>query len=45
MPLALDGWSSVHTVIREAEFWTRIEALRRAGAEGVLVLPIEKMVV
>jgi len=45
MPLALEGWSSVHTVIREADFWSRIEALRRVGAEGVLVLPIEKMVV
>jgi ATP phosphoribosyltransferase len=44
MPLAVDGWSSLHTVVREDEFWQIIESLRDAGAEGVLVLPIEKMV-
>lgn len=44
MPLALRGWSSLHTVVREEEFWKIIESLRDAGAEGVLVLPIEKMV-
>jgi ATP phosphoribosyltransferase len=45
MPLAQPGWSSVHTVISEDEFWERIEALKAAGAQGVLVIPIEKMVV
>jgi ATP phosphoribosyltransferase len=45
MPLALEGWSSMHTVIREDEFWERIESLKKAGAQGILVVPIEKMIV
>lgn len=45
MPLAEAGWSSVHTVIREDEFWNIIESLRDHGAEGILVIPIEKMIV
>ena len=44
MPLAEAGWSSVHTVIREDEFWERIEQLKAAGAQGILVCPIEKLV-
>ncbi len=44
MPLAMEGWSSVHTVIREDDFWEIIEELKLAGAEGILVLPIEKMI-
>lgn len=44
MPLAESGWSSVHSVIREDEFWEVIENLRAAGAQGILVAPIEKMV-
>ncbi|MFY0591059.1 ATP phosphoribosyltransferase [Roseivirga sp.] len=44
MPLADEGWSSVHTVIQEDDFWEIIEALREAGAEGILVVPIEKMI-
>jgi ATP phosphoribosyltransferase len=44
MPLTVEGWSSLHTVVREDEFWEIIESLREAGAEGVLVLPVEKMV-
>ena len=44
MPLATAGWSSVHTVVREDEFWEIIDALRENGAEGVLVLPIQKLV-
>ena len=44
MPLADPGWSSLHSVIDENEFWQKIEALRAAGAEGILVLPIEKMI-
>lgn len=45
LPLAQEGWSSVHSVIAEEEFWAKIEALRDAGAEGILVVPIEKMIV
>lgn len=44
MPLADEGWSSVHSVIREDDFWQIIEDLRAAGAEGILVVPIEKMI-
>ena len=44
MPLAESGWSSVHTVIREDEFWERIERLKQAGAQGILVCPIEKLI-
>lgn len=45
LPLAQEGWSSVHSVISEEQFWENIEELRAAGAEGILVVPIEKMVV
>ena len=44
MPLAADGWSSIHSVLNEDDFWNSIEKLRQAGAEGVLVVPIEKMI-
>ncbi|WP_291134166.1 ATP phosphoribosyltransferase [Flavobacterium sp. UBA7663] len=44
MPLAEEGWSSVHSVIDEDKFWEVIDQLREAGAEGILVCPIEKMV-
>lgn len=44
MPLAQEGWSSVHTVIEEDRFWEVIDQLKDAGAEGILVCPIEKMV-
>lgn len=44
MPLATPGWSSIHTVIPEDRFWELIEALKQAGAEGILVIPIEKMI-
>ena len=44
MPLAVEGWSSVHSVIEEATFWEVIDQLKNAGAEGILVCPIEKMV-
>lgn len=44
MPLAQEGWSSVHTVIEEDRFWEVIDQLKAAGAEGILVCPIEKMV-
>lgn len=45
LPLAMEGWSSVHTVIEEDDFWGRIEKLKIAGAQGILVVPIEKMIV
>ncbi|NND16905.1 MAG: ATP phosphoribosyltransferase [Eudoraea sp.] len=44
LPLAEEGWSSVHTVINKERFWEVINELREAGAEGILVCPIEKMV-
>ncbi len=44
MPLAEEGWSSLHSVVRENEFWGVIEKLREAGAEGILVVPIEKII-
>jgi ATP phosphoribosyltransferase len=44
MPLAQEGWSSVHTVLDEKCFWEIIEKLKALGAEGILVLPIEKMI-
>ncbi len=44
MPLAESGWVSIHSVISENDFWDIIEALREAGAQGILVLPIEKMI-
>lgn len=45
LPLAESGWSSVHSVLNEDEFWEKIEALKNAGAQGILVIPIEKMIV
>ncbi len=44
LPLAEKGWFSLHSVIEENDFWNIIENLRDAGAEGILVLPIEKMI-
>jgi len=44
MPLAKAGWSSLHSVINESEFWVVIGNLKKNGAEGILVLPIEKMI-
>jgi len=45
LPLAESGWSSVHSVLSEDEFWDKIEQLKAAGAQGILVVPIEKMVI
>jgi ATP phosphoribosyltransferase len=45
MPLAEKGWSSVHSVLSEKEFWSVIDRLRELGAQGILVIPIEKMIV
>ena len=44
LPLAMEGWSSVHSVIHEDYFWDIIENLKAAGAEGILVVPIQKMI-
>lgn len=44
MPLAKEGWSSLHAVIGEKEFWDIIGKLKNLGAEGLLVIPIEKMI-
>lgn len=43
-PLAEEGWSSLHSVVDENQFWDVIESLREAGAQGILVLPIEKII-
>lgn len=45
LPLADEGWSSVHSVINEDDFWEVIDQLKEKGAEGILVCPIEKMIV
>jgi ATP phosphoribosyltransferase len=45
LPLAAAGWSSVHSVLQEDDFWDIIEQLKDAGAQGILVIPIEKMIV
>lgn len=44
MPLAVEGWSSIHTVIQEDSFWEIIDELKAHGAQGILVIPIEKMI-
>ena len=43
-PLAEPGWSSIHSVIAENDFWENIGKLKEAGAQGILVVPIEKMI-
>jgi ATP phosphoribosyltransferase len=44
LPLAEEGWSSLHSVIDEDKFWNVIDELKQAGAEGILIIPIDKMV-
>jgi ATP phosphoribosyltransferase len=44
LPLVTPGWSSLHTVVSEDDFWGLIEKLKSAGAQGILVLPIEKVI-
>lgn len=44
MPLAEEGWSSVHSVLSEKRFWEIIDKLKELGAQGILVIPIEKMI-
>lgn len=43
MPLLKEGWSSVHSVVKSSEIWSVIDNLHKTGAEGILVVPIEKM--
>lgn len=45
LPLAKKGWSSVHSVVNENKFWDIIEQLKAEGAQGILVVPIEKMII
>jgi ATP phosphoribosyltransferase len=45
LPLAEEGWSSLHSVVKEDVFWDVIDQLKTLGAQGILVVPIEKMVV
>jgi ATP phosphoribosyltransferase len=44
IPLVNKGWCSIHSVVKEDQFWDSIDQLRDAGAEGILVIPIEKMI-
>jgi ATP phosphoribosyltransferase len=44
LPLAEEGWVAVHTVIPERDFWGRISQLKQAGAQGIVVMPIEKII-
>ncbi len=44
IPLLNKGWVSMHSVVKEDQFWERIDQLKEAGAEGILVVPIEKMI-
>ena len=44
LPLEEKGWSSVHSVVKEDQFWDIIEKLKDNGAQGILVVPIEKMI-
>ncbi len=44
VPLAEDGWVAVHTVIPERDFWEKISQLKQAGAQGIVVMPIEKII-
>jgi ATP phosphoribosyltransferase len=45
LPLAEGGWSSIHTVINKDRFWEVLDQVKKEGAEGILVCPIEKMIV
>lgn len=44
LPLAVDGWCSVHSVVAQSEIWSVVHDLKTAGAQGILVVPIEKMI-
>jgi ATP phosphoribosyltransferase len=40
-----EGWSSLHSVIKEDQFWEVIDQIKQLGAQGILVVPIEKMII
>ena len=44
MPLAIDGWSSIHTVVDDSTLWETVERLKRIGAEGILILNVDKVI-
>lgn len=44
VPLAEEGWAAIHTVISERDFWEKISLLKNAGAQGIVVMPIEKII-
>lgn len=44
MPLALEGWCSVHTVVDDSSLWKTVESLKRIGAEGILILNVDKVI-
>ena len=44
LPLADSDWVSVHSVVQESEFWEIIDKLQAEGAQGILIVPIEKMI-
>jgi ATP phosphoribosyltransferase len=44
LPLAKEGWSSLHSVVDENDFWEKIDQMKTLGAQGILVIPIEKMI-
>jgi ATP phosphoribosyltransferase len=44
LPLAIPNWSSLHAVIPEEDFWNVIDSLKELGATGILIIPIEKMI-
>lgn len=44
MPLAIEGWSSIHTVVDDSTLWETVERLKRIGAEGILILNVDKVI-
>ena len=45
LPLVEEGWSSLHSVVKENQYWDVVDQLKSLGAEGILIIPIEKMIV
>ena len=45
LPLVEEGWSSLHSVNKEDQFWEVIDQVKQLGAQGILVVPIEKMII
>ena len=44
MPLALDGWCSIHSVVDDSDLWHTVESLKQIGAEGILILNLDKVI-